>query len=156
MELKIVGSLVVGFALLQFVMAKPQQQSVWIIPQQYNDGDIPNNVSFGNVPEVFLTSLLKRSTLSRRKEITKCYRDDIPTISIKLYYEGLCPGCMYYVKYELYPTYQKLGKYINVGLFPYGNTRTEPTPDSEGKYTPKSMLLKEVCKSPLFLFYHKD
>ena len=106
------GILLISIYLLQPTVAKPQQgQSGWIINQRYGDGNTPNSVSFKNVFGAVLRSFLDNPALRKKQEIARCYREDVPTISIRLYYESLCPGCMHYIRSELYPTYQKLGKY---------------------------------------------
>ena len=118
--------LFVGLSLFNLSTALPQPQSVWIF-QQPMDSESSVNFSVENL----LSNLLKPRKLQDPKVISRCYREDVPTIDVNLYYEALCPGCMNFVLNELYPTYQKLNKYINIKLFPYGNTRMET--DNSGK-----------------------
>ena len=42
-------------------------------------------------------------------------------VKLVLYYEALCGGCHQWITDEMYPTYQKLGKYMDVEFVPYGN-----------------------------------
>ena len=125
--------------LLILIDANPWQQSVVIIQQHSSGDDFTNSVDA--LPNNELSDLLKNAASQsnlRNQEVPKlCYREDKPTVDVTLYYEALCPGCMQFVETELYPTYQKLGKYINVGLVPYGNSRT--ILDSQG------ILRKEGC-----------
>ena len=118
--------LLVGLSLINLLAALPQPQSVWIF-QQPMDSESSVNFSVENL----LSNLLKPRKLQDTKVISRCYREDVPTIDVNLYYEALCPGCMNFVLNELYPTYQKLNKYINIKLFPYGNTRMET--DNSGR-----------------------
>ena len=89
------------------------------------------------LPYNIISGFLYSSNLRNQESPKLCYREDKPTVDVTLYYEALCPGCMQFVETELYPTYQKLGKYINVGLVPYGNSRT--ILDSQG------IVRKEGC-----------
>ena len=125
--------------LLILIDANPWQQSVVILQQQSSGDDFTTSVD--TLSNDVLSNLLKKAALQsnlRNQEVPKlCYREDKPAVDATLYYEALCPGCMQFVETELYPTYQKLGKYINVGLVPYGNSRT--ILDSQG------ILRKEGC-----------
>ena len=125
--------------LLILIDANPWQKSVVILQQQSSGDDFTTSVD--TLSNDVLSNLLKKAALQsnlRNREVPKlCYREDKPTVDVTLYYEALCPGCMQFVETELYPTYQKLGKYINVGLVPYGNSRT--ILDSQG------ILRKEGC-----------
>ena len=125
--------------LLILIDANPWQQSVVILQQQSSGDDFTTSVDA--FPNNVLSNLLKNaashSNLRNQESPKLCYREDKPTVDVTLYYEALCPGCMQFVETELYPTYQKLGKYINVGLVPYGNSRT--ILDSQG------ILRKEGC-----------
>ena len=42
-------------------------------------------------------------------------------LSIQVYYESLCPDSKNFITTQLYPTYQKLGKYLKVDFKPFGN-----------------------------------
>ena len=66
--------------------------------------------------------------------VKKCYREDapVPSVSIEVYYEALCGGCVGFITQELHPTYRQLKKYLNVQFYPYGNTRISKTPDPYG------------------------
>ena len=124
--------------LLILIDANPWQQSVVILQSSGDDF----TTSVDTLPNNVLSNLLKKaapqSTL-RSQEVPKlCYREDKPTVDVTLYYEALCPGCMQFVETELYPTYQKLGKYINVVLVPYGNSRT--ILDSQGILPKKAVI----------------
>ena len=41
-------------------------------------------------------------------------------VQIQVYYETLCPDSIRFVAEQLYPTYQKLGQYLNIEFIPYG------------------------------------
>jgi len=45
---------------------------------------------------------------------------DILPVQIQVYYETLCPDSIRFVAEQLYPTYQKLGQYLNIEFIPYG------------------------------------
>ena len=126
--------LLVILSLLDLSYTKPEQKILWIIQKQSRDDGTAMDISVDNLPmNNDFDNFLKTSSVNVNKALaTRCYRDDVPTIDVNLYYEGLCGGCMNFVANELYPAYEKLGKYINLQLLPYGNTRTSDTPDSEG------------------------
>ena len=42
-------------------------------------------------------------------------------VKVTLYYEALCGGCHDWILNEMFPTYQKIGKYMEVDFVPYGN-----------------------------------
>ena len=42
-------------------------------------------------------------------------------MKVTLYYEALCGGCHDWILNEMFPTYQKIGKYMEVDFVPYGN-----------------------------------
>jgi len=46
-------------------------------------------------------------------------------VKLVLYYEALCGGCHQWITDEMYPTYQKLGKYMDVEFVPYGNAHQQ-------------------------------
>ena len=127
--------------------AKPQQQSVWIF-QQPIGAESKIDLSVENIlanllkptqsKEISGTNNLKQSNLETIS-VSRCYREDVPTIDVNLYYEALCPGCMNFVSTELYPMFQKLHKYVNLKLLPYGNTRMET--DNSGKMISKPFLV---------------
>ena len=77
---------------------------------------------------------LVRSRPLEDTHVVHCYREDVPDplISIQAYYEALCGGCIHFITQELEPTYKKLKKYLNVQLYPYGNTRESKDLDPYG------------------------
>ena len=126
---------VVGLSILQHTRSNPQQQNpFWIFQQQPGDVEVSDNISLEDLPKNFFVNFVKTPSLKIKHEIKRCFRDDVPTISVKVYYEALCPGCIHFLTSELSPTFQKLGKYIDLELFPYGNTKTEAVLDSEGNF----------------------
>ena len=79
----------------------------------------------------------KKNVLNTQNEISivkNCYRDDVPLpmVSIGAYYEPLCTGCVDYITNQLRPAYLKLNKYLNVELYPYGNTQISKNNDPYG------------------------
>ena len=42
------------------------------------------------------------------------------SLNVEVYYECLCPDSKHFVTTQLYPAWQKLGHYFNVGLKPFG------------------------------------
>ena len=134
--MKIAGPfvLVVALSMLGLSNSKPQQQSIWILQQQPRDNAVGMDISIENLSNnKGLDNFLQTTSLRMNKDVTtRCYRDDVPTIDVNLYYEALCGGCINFVENEVYPTFQKLSKYINLKLLPYGNTQMTGT-DSQGK-----------------------
>ena len=132
------GAFFIAFALIHFTISKPQQpqqeQSLSHLPHPYPDAHGTRISTVGHAADGVVNRLLNELFNRKRRGVAKCYREDIPTIDVKLYYEALCPGCEHFIKTGLYPTYGKLGKYLKIGLFPYGNTITNPILDPEGKY----------------------
>jgi len=59
---------------------------------------------------------------------------DVAKVKVSLYYESLCPFCDKYIVEQLYPTYQKLGRHIDLDYIPYGNAKTTYHP-SNSSYT---------------------
>ena len=118
--------LLIGLTMSSLSMSKPQEQSVWIFQQPI---DIDPRINFS--VENWMNKLFKPLNVKEKKTTSRCYREDVPTIDVNLYYEALCGGCMHFVLYEIYPAYQKLNKYINLKLLPYGNTRMAT--DNTGK-----------------------
>ncbi|KAF5270440.1 hypothetical protein FQR65_LT05628 [Abscondita terminalis] len=49
-------------------------------------------------------------------------RDDIVSDQLKItvYYEALCPDSVRFITKQLYPTYSKIGKFLNIDFVPYG------------------------------------
>lgn len=152
--MKIVGTfvLVVGLSMLDLSNSKPQQQSIWIIQKETGDNGVGVDISVDDLSNIKdLENLLHAPSLRMNKDVTtRCYRDDVPTIDVNLYYEALCGGCMNFVENELYPTYQKLGKYINLKLLPYGNTQMSETPDSQGNHIFTCQHGKDECANDLY------
>ena len=42
-------------------------------------------------------------------------------VNIQVYYESLCPDSINFITKQLHPTYQTLGKYMNIEFIPFGN-----------------------------------
>ena len=59
---------------------------------------------------------------------------DDSKVKMTLYYESLCPFCDKYIVEQLYPTFQKLGRHIDLDYIPYGNAKTNYHP-SNSSYT---------------------
>jgi len=74
---------------------------------------------------VFLFATLSLAQVSLSKPNSKADH-----VKITLYYESLCGGCHQWINQEMYPTYQKLGKYMEVDFVPYGNADQEQNGDS--------------------------
>ncbi|ESO85964.1 hypothetical protein LOTGIDRAFT_235566 [Lottia gigantea] len=53
-------------------------------------------------------------------------------VNFTLYYESLCPDCQQFIRFMLYPTYQKISSIMNLTLVPYGNARESR--ESSGRY----------------------
>ena len=77
---------------------------------------------------------LHKSSTLKDIELMNCYREDVPDplVSIQAYYEALCGGCIHFITEELQPTYKKFKKYLNVELYPYGNTKESKDLDPAG------------------------
>ena len=95
--------------------------------------------------------------------IKKCYREDAPStmVSIDVYYEALCGGCVEFITQQLQPTYPHLKKYLNVQLYPYGNTEMSEYLDPYGNkvYCPYSNenlhknMIKHNCRLNVIQYY---
>ena len=105
----------------------PHEYTPWItINDEHLDGAQESLESFlcsgilKGVPEC-----QEQNAQLTESSVRKCYREDtpVPLISIAVYYESLCGGCMGFITQELHPTYMQLQKYLNVELYPYGNTK---------------------------------
>ncbi|XP_036615322.1 gamma-interferon-inducible lysosomal thiol reductase-like [Trichosurus vulpecula] len=59
------------------------------------------------------------------KECSALWRTlDVPPVSVKLFYEALCPGCRSFLSMMLFPTWVLLGDNVmNVTLVPFGNAK---------------------------------
>ena len=44
-------------------------------------------------------------------------------LSIQVYYESLCPDSIDFITQQLFPTFQKLGKYLTIEFKPFGNAK---------------------------------
>ena len=114
----------------------PHEYTPWVTIDDEHSDDAEDSL------ESFLCSgLLKeapeckqQSTSLQSLSVKKCYREDtpVPSVSIELYYEALCGGCMEFITQQLLPTYMQLEKYLKVQLFPYGNTRVSKNLDPYG------------------------
>jgi len=135
--------LLVGLTMSSLSMSKPQEQSVWIFQQPI---DIDPRINFS--VENWMNKLFKPLNVKEKKTTSRCYREDVPTIDVNLYYEALCGGCMHFVLYEIYPAYQKLNKYINLKLLPYGNTRMAT--DNTGHYIFDCQHGKAECLNDVY------
>merc|ERR1712001_584435 len=74
---------------------------------------------------VFLFTTLSLTQVSFSKPNSKADH-----VKVTLYYAALCGGCHGWILDEMYPTYQKLGKYMEVGFVPYGNAHQHQDGDS--------------------------
>lgn len=43
------------------------------------------------------------------------------SLKVGVYFESLCPDSKAFITTQLHPTFGKLGKYLNVDFYPYGN-----------------------------------
>ena len=59
---------------------------------------------------------------------------DVAKVKVSLYYESLCPWSAKYISEQLYPTYRKLGRHIDLDYIPYGNAEMTYHP-SNSSYT---------------------
>ncbi|GAU93315.1 hypothetical protein RvY_05276 [Ramazzottius varieornatus] len=58
----------------------------------------------------------------KKHEISSVNAD---VVHVELYYESLCPDCKNFIKEQLFPTAQKVGKIMNLTLIPFGNAKEE-------------------------------
>merc|ERR1712002_419667 len=68
-----------------------------------------------------------------------------PSVTIDLYYEALCGGCHHFIIEQLQPAMQKLGKYIDVTIYPFGNAEFTERPD--GGFDFECQHGEEECKA---------
>ena len=69
-------------------------------------------------------------------------------VSIQVYYETLCPDSIAFITQQLFPTYIKLGKYLNVEFKPYGFATS--TPDDNGGFTFSCQHGPNECNGNLY------
>ena len=69
---------------------------------------------------------------------------DVAKVKVSLYYESLCPWSTKYISEQLYPTYQKLGRHIDLDYIPYGNAKTTYHP-SNSSFTFRCQHGPEEC-----------
>ena len=69
-------------------------------------------------------------------------------VSIQVYYETLCPDSIAFVTQQLFPTYIKLGKYLNVEFKPYGFATS--TSDGNGGWTFECQHGPNECNGNLY------
>ena len=43
------------------------------------------------------------------------------SLKVGVYFESLCPDSKAFITTQLYPTMAKLGKYLDIDFYPYGN-----------------------------------
>lgn len=58
--------------------------------------------------------------------------DETEKVSIKIYYECLCPDCRRFDSEQLVPVMRRLTDHLDIQTFPYGNAKTE---EHDGKPT---------------------
>jgi len=75
------------------------------------------------ISSILTTALLCFLSHSTSKEL-------ILPVQIQVYYETLCPDSIDFISQQLYPTYQNLGKYLNIEFVPFGFASY--LPDSNG------------------------
>ena len=69
-------------------------------------------------------------------------------VSIQVYYETLCPDSIAFITQQLFPTYIKLGKYLNVEFKPYGFATS--TPNDNGGFTFSCQHGPNECNGNLY------
>ena len=52
---------------------------------------------------------------------SSCHQVKDETLKVGVYFESLCPDSKAFITTQLHPTFGKLGKYMDVSFFPYGN-----------------------------------
>ncbi|XP_058495259.1 gamma-interferon-inducible lysosomal thiol reductase-like [Solea solea] len=57
-------------------------------------------------------------------------KQDVPPVSLTLYYESLCPACRVFITQQLFPTWTMLQDIMSVTLVPYGNAKEIPSGNS--------------------------
>merc|ERR1712018_185990 len=60
-------------------------------------------------------------------------KDD--TLKVGVYFESLCPDSKAFITTQLHPTYGKLGKYLDVEFYPYGNAESIQTHQHGGRWS---------------------
>merc|ERR1712018_1125484 len=60
-------------------------------------------------------------------------KDD--TLKVGVYFESLCPDSKAFTTTQLHPTYGKLGKYLDVEFYPYGNAESIQTHQHGGRWS---------------------
>jgi len=57
------------------------------------------------------------------------------TLKVGVYFESLCPDSKAFITTQLHPTFGKLGKYLDVSFFPYGNAESIQTHQHGGRWS---------------------
>jgi len=89
-------------------------------------------------PSIFLLFFFISSSISVQEE----------KVSIQVYYETLCPDSIAFITQQLFPTYIKLGKYLNVEFKPYGFATS--TPNDNGGFTFSCQHGPNECNGNLY------
>ena len=89
--------------------------------------DAEGSIDFNNSPFGFFIPLLVQglfcSIIFELEKQTHSFfssQELILPVQIQVYYETLCPDSIDFISQQLYPTYQNLGKYLNIEFVPFG------------------------------------
>nr|XP_057925040.1 gamma-interferon-inducible lysosomal thiol reductase-like [Doryrhamphus excisus] len=69
-------------------------------------------------------------------------RQTAEPVQLDVYYESLCPDCIFYITQVLYPTWVLLQDILSVNLVPFGNAQEKP---DGGKYIFKCQHGEQEC-----------
>merc|ERR1712212_520954 len=67
-------------------------------------------------------------------------KDD--TLKVGVYFESLCPDSKAFITTQLHPAFGKLGKYLDVSFFPYGNAESVQKHDGSWNFKCQHAILE--------------
>jgi len=76
----------------------------------------------------------------QRAQLDKTVKDE--ALKVGVYFESLCPDSKAFITTQLHPTFGKLGKYMDVSFFPYGNAESVQKHDGSWNFKCQHAILE--------------